>query len=337
MNYLRDGVVDAAGLALIQAQAYKIETRVIETKYPDFDYSRLVYVDTSGPEWSPGALTWTSDMTGAAKWQSGYAKDVPLADVSQSYALKTFHMAAIGYQWNIEEINTFFGSLGGGALPDRRARAARKASEQFLYKTAISGNTEKALPGLINSPGITIIPAPADGTGGVREWVNASGVGQKTPAQIIRDINLGIQGIWRQTYETELADTVLLPPEAMTYIAETPYSPTTMETILSFIQRTNIYTQTTGRPLTFRTARELSTAATDTTSPSSAGKGRMMVYKNDAETVKFHLPMPFRFLPVWQDGPLNFVVPGIFRTGGIEFQNTAAVRYIDGISVAPSP
>lgn len=335
-NYLIDGAVDAAGLSLLQAQAYKIETRVIQTKYPDFDYSRFVYVDTSGPEWAPGIVTWTSDITGRAKWQSGYAKDVPMADVNQDFDLKTFHMAAIGYQWNIEEVNTYLGNLGGAALTDRRAFAARKTSEQFLYKTAISGDAEKGLDGLINSPGITIIPAPNDGTGGVREWVNAAGVGQKTPAQIIRDINLGIQGVFRDSYETELADTVLLPREAMTYISETPYAATTMETILSFIQRTNIYTQMTGRPLTFRTARELSTAATNTTSPSSAGKGRMAVYKNDAETVKFHLPMPFRFLPVWQDGPLNFVVPGIFRTGGIEFLNRNAVRYIDGISVQPA-
>lgn len=335
-NYLRDGVVDAQGLALIQAQAYRVEQRVIETRYPDFDYGRLVYVDTTGPEWSPGVLTWTSDMTGLAKWQSGYAKDIPLADVSQNYGLKNFHMAAIGYQWNIEEVNTFFGNLGGAVLPDRRARAARKSSEQFLYSTAISGNVEKNMQGLINTTGVNIIPAPADGTGGVRNWIDANGVGLKTPAQVVRDINLGLMGVWRETYETELADTVLMPPEALTYIAQTPFSATTMETILTFIQRSNIYTQTTGRPLTIRSVRHLSTAATNTSAPSSAGKGRMMVYKNDPETVRFHLPMPFRFLPVHQDGALNFVVPGIFRTGGIEFQNMAAVRYIDGISVPPA-
>ena len=97
----------------------------------------------------------------------------------------------------------------------------------------------------------------------------------------------------------ELADTIYLPDEALNYIAATPYSATTMETILSFVMRTNLYTLTTGRPLTILSVRELSTAAT---ASGVAGTGRMVVYKNDENFVKLHLPMPHRFLPVYQDG-----------------------------------
>lgn len=46
--------------------------------------------------------------------------------------------------------------------------------------------------------------------------------------------------------------------------------------------------------------------------------------------------MPHRFLPVYQDGPLNFTVPGIFRTGGVELLSTATMRYIDKISETPA-
>ena len=69
---------DQQALSFVQGQAYKINQRVYEARYPDFDYGRLVYVNTEGPEWSPGVMTYMSDMTGQAKWQSGYAKDVPL-------------------------------------------------------------------------------------------------------------------------------------------------------------------------------------------------------------------------------------------------------------------
>jgi len=103
-----------------------------------------------------------------------------------------------------------------------------------------------------------------------------------------------------------------------------------METILSFVQRTNIYTLTTGQPLTIRTVRELSTG-------DAAGTGgRMVAYKNDEDFVKLHLPMPHRFLPVYQSGPLQFEVPGIFRTGGLELLTNAGMRYIDGISEPPA-
>ena len=319
---------DQQALAFVQGQSFKVNQRVYETRYPDWDFGRLVFVDTTGPEWAPGILTYTSDISGRANWQSGYAKDVPLADVSQSQSLRNFQLAAIGYQWNIEEVNSAI--QVGSSLPDRRARAARLAYMKFMYDLTLKGSAEKGLGGLINYSGVTATTAPADGTGSVTTWVDEDGVGTKTPAQIVRDINLALQGVYLSTYEQEMADTILLPVEAYNYIASTPYSATTMETILSFVQRTNIYTLTTGQPLTIRTVRELSTG-------DAAGTGgRMVAYKNDGDFVKLHLPMPHRFLPVYQNGPLNFVVPGIFRTGGLELLTNAGMRYIDGISEPPA-
>lgn len=319
---------DAQRLAFVQGQAFKVNQRVYETKFPDWDFSRLAYVDTSGPEWSPGILTYTSDISGKAKWQSGYAKDVPLADVSQDMQTRTFHLAAIGYQYNIEEVNAAIQI--GGSLADRRARAARLVYTKFMYDLTLKGDTEKGLGGLINYAGVTTTTAAADGTGSATYWVNSSGVGTKTPAQIVRDINVALQGVYLDTNTVEMADTILLPVEAYNYLAATPYSATTMETILSFVQRTNIYTLTTGRPLTIRAVRELGNGASGGTT------GRMVAYKNDQDYVKLHLPMPHRFLPVWQDGPMNWEVPGIFRTGGIELLTTVAFRYIDGISQPPA-
>lgn len=319
---------DQQALAFVTGQAYQINQRVYETRYPDYDFGRLIYVDTSAPEWSPGIMTYTSDVSGAANWQSGYAKDVPLADVSQDMQTKSFHLAAIGYQWNIEEVNTTM-AFPGANLPDRRARAARLAYMKFMYDLTIQGSPEKGLGGLINYSGVTTTTAPNDGTGGATLWVDQNGVGQKTPAQIIRDINIGLMGVYRDTNDIELADTVLLPHEALTYIAQTPYSATTMETILDFVARNNIYTRTTGRELTIRALSALSAQA-------SGNTGRMVAYKNDPEYVKLHLPMPHRFLPVYQDGPLNFAVPGIFRTGGVELLTTKGMRYVDGISEPPA-
>lgn len=317
-------VTDSQALAFVTGQAYKINQTVYETRFPDWDFGRLIYVDTSGPAWSPGILTYTSDLSGRANWQSGYAKDIPLADVSQDMQTKSFHLAAIGYQYNIEEVNTAIQI--GSSLPDRRARAARLAYTKFMYDLTLFGSTEKGIGGITNYAGVNVTTAPADGTGSATFWVNGAGVGLKTPAQIARDINAALQGVYLDTLGIEMADTVLLPVEAFNYIAGTPYSATTMETILSFILRTNIYTITTGRPLTIRAVRELGTAS------ASGTTGRMVAYKNDQDYVKLHLPMPHQFLPVYQDGPLNWAVPGIFRTGGVELLTTVAMRYVDGIS-----
>lgn len=318
-------------LAFVQGQAYTVNTQVIQQPYPDWSFGELVYVETDGNPWSPGVMTYASDMTGAAKWQSGFAKDVPLADVNQDMQLKTHQMAAIGYQWNVEEVNSALG-LVGGSLSNRRAAAARAAYQKFMWEITWFGNAEKGMKGLANYTGVPVMVAASDGTGAVPYWVNAAGVGTKTPAQILRDFNRAIMGVSTATFGTILADTVLLPDEAYTYIASTPYSSTTMETILSFIVRTNIYTLNTGRPLTIRSRRELGNQAVAPV----AGKGRMVAYNNNPTYVKLHLPMPHNFLPVWQDGPMNYVIPGIFRTGGIEMLVPQSAYYLDGISEPPA-
>jgi hypothetical protein len=44
------------------------------------------------------------------------------------------------------------------------------------------------------------------------------------------------------------------------------------------------------------------------------------------------MPMPHRFLPIWQTGPIQFEVPGIFRLGGVDLRLPKAMRYLDAIS-----
>lgn len=308
-------------LAFVQNQALTINARVYETKYPSYDFSRFITVDTSAPEWSGGILTYISNTTGAANWQSGYAKDIPLADVNMDKTQMTFHLGAIGYQYNIEEIGK--AQFERIDLPARRAIAARRAAEQFLWSIMWGGTkaAEKNIPGLLTAPGVTGGLFPADGASGSVLWTS------KTPAQIVRDINSLLSGIWTSTLEIELADTLIMPSELFQYIASTPYSDSTMVTILQFIQQTNVYTLETGRPLTIAATRAARSAG-------AGGTGRVLAYANDESVVKFHLPMPFRFLPVYQDGPLNFAVPGIFRTGGVEVLAPGAMRYGDGALAA---
>lgn len=42
-------VLDAKALSFVQGQAFKINSTVYEARYPDWDFGRLVFVDTSGP------------------------------------------------------------------------------------------------------------------------------------------------------------------------------------------------------------------------------------------------------------------------------------------------
>lgn len=315
-------------LNFVQNTAFQINTRVYETVYPEYDIARYITVDSSMPEWSEGSITYISDVSGAVDWQSGYAKDVPMAEYNLNSTFQRNHMAAIGYQWNVEEVGKAMSLRGQGLtlnLPERKAMAARLAYDQFKYSLLFGGAkaTEKAIPSLLNAPGAVGGSFPADGTGASALWTT------KTPAQIVRDINSLITGIWTATLNTELANTLILPTEAFLYLAQTPYSTTTMDTILTFIQKTNVYTIETGQPLQIVSSRAARGAG-------SGGVGRVVAYRNDASVLKFNLPMPLRFLDVVRDGALNYIVPGICRIGGLEVLRPAAIRYGDGATGVPS-
>ena len=93
-------------------------------------------------------------------------------------------------------------------------------------------------------------------------------------------------------------------------------------TVLQWIQKYNVYTAQTGQPLIIRAVRALATAG-------AGGTARAIAYRRDPQIVKMHIPMPHRFLPVWQTGPITFDVPGIFRLSGVEIRRPGAFRYLD--------
>jgi len=315
-----------AALSFLVNQAYTINAQVYATQYPDLDFGRLVYVDESAPEWTPGVTTFMSSTVGRAEWVSGAAKDVPNADILRDRNDVKMHMAAIGYEYNIEELGQaeMLVRTGGPGLTDAKASGARRAYVEFMWNVTLSGDTTKGLLGLSNQTAVTIGTAPADGTGSVTTWFDAGGNATKTAAQMVRDLNSVLTGVFVGTNTIEMADTVLLPHDVYAWLASTTMSSTNSETVLSFMLRTNIYTMRTGQQLTIRGELGLSTAGSGSTR-------RMVAYANRQDVVKLHLPMRHRFLTPREEGSFGFKVPGMFRTGGVEVLRTGAFRYLDGI------
>jgi len=301
-------------LGFVQDQTLRINTTVYATQYPELNYAELVPVNMEGPEWATGVATYITDSVGQAAWFAGGAKDMRLAEVTQGSTEHRFHLAGIGYEFNLEEVNT--AALVNRPLTNQKADAARRAAESFIHSNALAGDTLKGQAGLINSSAVTTGNVALNAGATSRLWT------AKTPAEILADINTVLTGIYTNTLTVEAADTLLLPIDRLLYLGQT-VMPNTTETLLSFVTRTNSYTLATGRPLMIRGERRLLTAGASSTA-------RMVAYRRDPAVLEFHMPMPHRFMPVWQNGPINFLIPGIFRIGGIEIKRPAAIRYADG-------
>jgi hypothetical protein len=308
---------DAQGaLSFLSQRAAVIESEIFRTKYEDIQYPQLLSIDTTAGEYAKTIEFYSMDGTGQAKWFNHLSKDVPNADVNLTRHTHQIEMAAIGYRYTTEELG--YASRLGISLDTERAARARRAYEEFIDDLVRVGDTSKGMTGLFNNGDVAAANVAADGTGSSRLWT------AKSPIQILRDINEALTSVYSVSKRVEMANTVLLPVDAYTYLATTPMSADSNMTIMDWLMRGNVYTATTGQPLRIMAAGGLEDAG-------ASGTGRMIVYRNTADVVKLHLPVPLRFLDPMRSGPMIYEVPGYFKTGGVEVRLPGAVRYRDGI------
>lgn len=334
-------LTDADGLNFLTQQTRVLSTRALNVEYDTINIAEYIPVNTDYPEWASGVDFQIGDVSGAAKWQSGWAKDVPLADVKLLSVGSDFAMYAVGYRYNVEEVGKAM--YAGYPLTARKAAAARQAADQFVAEAAFYGGGHPGWTGLINLAGVAAAASPATGTGSARNWFSASGgilTGLKTPDQIVAELNAVVTGPMLNTLGfrmTQLSDTVLLPSYALKYITDTPYGVTAPnKSILQYFRENNPYTAQTGQQLTIRDLPALAGAADASSGTTLTGQGRIIGYRNNLDSLEMPLPMAFNFRPVHQHGPLMWEVPGIGRCGQLIQTRSGTIRYLDGVSPVPA-
>jgi hypothetical protein len=292
--YTQDNMQQA--LSFLVSQTTFLEPAVIRIKYPDLPYASLVPIDGMANEWARSVTFFSLDMTGEAQWFNAQARDVPLADFQREKHEQAIEMAAIGYRYNLEELAVAM-MVPNTNLSTERAASCRRAYEEFCHNCVMYGDSRKNWKGLTNHSLPAVLSAP-------HTWAYQVGLATDAGiAAIVSDVNGLLGGMWQSTLTVEMADTILLPLSAMTLLSGVQLPHTTMN-LLEWITANNIYTHETGQRLTIKAIRGLDTAG-------ASGNGRVIAYTNNPEILKLHRPMPHRFLPVWQTGPMVFDVPGV--------------------------
>lgn len=288
-----------AALGFVVAQQSHIESEVLKKPYPAFRYAEFVPVDTSANPFAASVTFFTADMTGKAKFMNGKGDDMPLANIMGEKFEQTVSDAGIGYEFSITEIGQ--AQMLGRNLGTEGAEAARMAYEALVDEVALPGVT--GIEGLFNMTGVTSVAAAATFSGG-------------TVDQILAAFNDNITAIWTASKGMELADTVILPLTQFGLISTKRIDATSETTVLDYIQRKNVYTAQTGRPLNIAASIHLT--------------NKMVIYRKSPEVLKLHMPMPLRFLPP-QLINLAVRVPGMFRFAPVSIRRPGAVRYVTGL------
>jgi len=305
-----------AALGFLISQTAHIESQVWEKKYPDITYPQFVPVDNSAHPWAKSVTYYSSDKAGKADLLHHRGQDFPLVSVNRTKHETEVTMGGIGYDYDLEEINQ--ARMLGINLTADEASAARRAYEEYCEQVAYTGDDRVGFTGLLNNASVSAASvADPDDEGVDTTWET------KSADYILTDINAAITGIWTASKTVELSDTILLPLTSLALINNKRLDTSLETTVLDYVKRTNIYTMQTGQPIKIMGLRQLETAG------ESSAK-RMVTYKRDPEVVKMHIPKPLEFLPPQQQ-LLRFIVPGIFRLGGVDIRRPGAVRYSDGI------
>lgn len=311
-----------SALGFVVSQTQNIEAEVYRIRYPAFDYASLLPVLTEGAAWATGTTFYTMDTVGKTEWLGNEANDVPYTDITRGEGSAAYYTRAGAYRWSLPELNT--ANMLGIALGTEKASGVRRIMERFLFDLAVSGNSEKAIKGIANYTGVTSGDVPANGTGSVTWWA------AKTADQILADINDGIQDVRVATGTVYTPNTLLVPDAVFADLATRRISSggDGAMTVLDFLRLKNTYTAMTGLPFVVKPLLELGTL-------DAGGDGRAVLYENTRDVLRFHLPLPFQFLPVHQKNSMQWEQVGLVRTGGTEVRVPKAMIYLDGVWDAP--
>lgn len=307
-----NGIMDADGAFFFQRQLEHIKARSYDVRYAELKARMLFPVSNEG---GPGvtSITYrTYDQAGAAKIINAYADDLPRADVAGKETTIPVRSVGISYGYNLDEIQS--SQLTGASLDQRRANAARRSNEQVVNDVAFFGDASSGLPGLFSNPNIPTgaVVNPGSGT----EWVN------KTPDEILFDINDLFADIFETTKMVEQGNTLLLPAAQWSYIMSTPRASNSDTTIAQYVAANSPYLTSIDDIIPVNEC----AAANNPELTADA----MVAYDRNPDKLQLEIPVELEMLPVQQKN-LEFVVPGRSRLAGLNIYYPLSLAIATGI------
>lgn len=309
---LGNGYLDADGAFFFQRQLEYVKSKSYDVRYADLVARSLFPVSNEGGAGITSITYRTYDQVGSAKIINAYADDLPRADVKGKETTIPVRSVGTSFGYNLDEIQS--SQLTGAALDQRRANAARRAVEQVVNDVAFYGDAESGLPGLFSNPNIPTGSVVNGGTG--TEWVN------KTPEQILFDINDLFNDIFETTKMVERGNTLLLPPAQWAYISATPRSSGTETTILQYLVKNSPFLSSEADVIPINEC----TASLNPLLSADA----MIAYDRNPDKLQLEIPVELEMMPVQQKN-LEFVVPGRSRIAGLNIYYPLSIAIATGI------
>lgn len=270
-----------------------IKSRTYDIQFPELTAIKVIPVSN---EVNPGAESITYgqyEPTGYAKIISNYADDLPRADVVGEEFTAKVKSVGTSYGYSIQDVRA--SRLAGKSLEQRKAASARRSNDQTVNRIAYFGDDKHRLKGLLNHPNIPEYILPADGNESSMKFKD------KTPDQILRDLNGMVAQMVATTGGVEIPDTLLLPFDAYADLAARRIGDTNTTVLKFFLEQSPYINNVMPIP-------ELKGAVND--------KDVAIIYRKSPEKLTLEIPQGFEQFPPEAKG-LEYIIPCHSRCAGV--------------------
>ncbi len=318
-----EGVFFQRQLEYIQAQSFDV-------LYPDLMGRTVFALNTEGGE-GINTITYRSyDKRGETAIIAGKATDLPRGDISgEEYSIS---VKTLGNAFGYSRQELAAAKVTGMPLEARKAEATRRSYEEKVNQLIWFGSPENKINGLFNGPvgapclTVTRTVVAADGTGSSTKWRD------KTPDQIIRDLNDALNQMYVDTKKLFRPDGILMSVEDKLYLENTPRSEYVDTSILSWFLANNRFIKSESQIKDINELEDIYPATVGGVfDPTGAQVGGFTVYASGADNARIREPFPYMHLPVQYKG-LEFEINCYGRFAGVEMIRPAAYQHFLNVS-----
>lgn len=309
--------LDAKEAIFFSKELEHVKSKTYDTQFPEFKARSLIPVSMEANAGAETISYQTFTEVGMAKVVANYSKDFPRADIKGAEEVSFVKSLGDSYGYSIQDIRA--AALAGKPLAQRKANAAKRAVSQLEESIAFYGDAANKLGGLLSNASIPSSTLPADGAG------SSTKIEDKTPDQIIRDLNNCANSIVTTTKGVENPNTLILPINVYTYIASTPRSSTSDTTILEFFLKNNPFiTQVTW-------ANQMTEPTAGWASVGLSFTGDVMIaYNRNPDKLTLEVPQDFeQFAPELE--VMEYKVACHQRTGGVIIYYPLSLNICEGV------
>jgi len=278
--------------AFLARELTRVKARSYDVKYARLKFREVFPITHETPPGTDSISIPTYDRSGIFKTISDDGTDLPRVDIKETETLVPVKQFGGSYGYSTRELRQSI--LVGKGLPQRKADAAMRASEEYLNRIAWFGDS--GMYGLFTYPGIPRANV-VNGAGGTPQWST------KTPTEILADMHSQVSATVENSLMAETPNTMLLPVQQYNLIANTRVSTIDDTSILQSFLKNNQYIETV-LPIN-----ELAGAGT-------GGVDVMVTYTRDPMTTEMEIPMEVQQLPPQQKG-LEWQIPMEGESGGL--------------------